>query len=308
MQPKFLNLDADESIFFARELESVKSKSYDVLYPELKARKLIPVSFEAGPGAESITYQQYDQVGIAKIIAKYGDDLPRADVKGKEFNSPIKSLGASYGYSLQEIRNAKFAGKSLEQRRANAAKRAIMQKENTIAFFGDTNSNLPGLLSNANILVHTLPADGTGATTTFSTKTPDQIIRDLNAAAHKIVEQSKGVHAPDTLLLPIAQYTYCASTPRSSTSDTTILEYFLKNNPFVKNADWLNELDGAGTAGVDVGFFYKRDPDMLTLEVPQDFEQLPVQERGLEFIVPCHSRVGGTIVYYPFSVCKFEGC
>jgi hypothetical protein len=37
------------------------------------------------------------------------------------------------------------------------------------------------------------------------------------------------------------------------------------------------------------------------------FEQLPVQEQGLEFQVPCHSRVGGTIVYYPLSMAIMEG-
>jgi len=31
------------------------------------------------------------------------------------------------------------------------------------------------------------------------------------------------------------------------------------------------------------------------------FEQLPVQERGLEYVVPCHSRIGGVIIYYPLS-------
>ena len=89
-------LDADESVFFARELEHVKAQSYDVQYPELTATKNIPVSSEAGPGAETITYQQYDSVGFAKIISNYATDLPRVDLKGKEFTAKVKSIGASY--------------------------------------------------------------------------------------------------------------------------------------------------------------------------------------------------------------------
>ena len=119
-----VNLDADQTMFFQRELEHIKSRTYDIRYAELKARSLIPVSGEAGPGAESITYYQYDMVGVAKIIANYATDLPRADVRGKKFTSPVESLGASYGYSVQDIRAAAKAGKPLEQRKANAARRS----------------------------------------------------------------------------------------------------------------------------------------------------------------------------------------
>lgn len=56
MPRRFINLDANESIFFERELEHVKARSYDIKYPEFKATMLIPVSTEAGPGAETITY------------------------------------------------------------------------------------------------------------------------------------------------------------------------------------------------------------------------------------------------------------
>lgn len=304
---KYVSLDADESIFFSRELEAVKSRSYDVEYPELKARRLIPVDTEANAGARSIVYQQYDQVGMAKIIANYADDAPRADVKGKEFTVAVKDLGASYGYNLKEVRAARMAGKPLEQRRANAARRAVLQKENNIAFFGDAETGLRGLLNHPNILEYTLPNDGSGSSKLWSSKTADQILRDMNNTANNIVEQTKGVETPDTLLLPVNQYTFIASTPRSSTSDTTILEYFLRNNPFINNVEWVNELDSAGAGGVDRMVAYKRSPDKVTLDVPSDFEQLPPQERNFEFVVPCTSSLAGVILYYPLSVCFADG-
>lgn len=308
MERKFLHMDADESIFFSRQLEHVKSKSYDVKYADLKARKLIPVSSDAGPGAETIKYEQYDQVGVAKILASYADDLPRADVKGKEFVGVIRGLASSYGYSLQEIRAAKFAGKPLEQRKANAAKRAILQKENSIAFFGDSNHNLRGLINHPNISSTTVAADGTGATTTFSTKTPAQIVRDLHKVVNFVVENTKGVEIPNTLLLPLTQYNYIASTPWSTSNDgKTILQHFLETSQYVKNVDWINELKGAGAGGTDRMLTYRRDPDALTLEIPQDFEQLDVEQRNLEFIVPCHSRIGGVLVYYPLSIAYVDG-
>jgi hypothetical protein len=302
-----LREDADFSIFFERELEFRKARSYDIVRAPLKAMELIPVSMEAGPGAETIAYEQYDKTGVAKIIANYADDLPRADIKGKEFRFPVRSIGNSYGYSIQEIRAAALAGKPLQQRKADAAVRAQREEWNRLAFYGDAPSGLPGWLGNAAIPIATVANDGTGSTTTFSTKTPDQILRDMNNLCNGIVSLTNGAEQPDTLVMPIAQYAYISSTARSANSDTTILDYFLRNNPFIKSVDWANELKGAGAflstpqSTKDIMIAYRKSPDAFTFEMPQPFEQFPVQEEGLEFVIPCHSRVGGCLVYYPFS-------
>ncbi len=307
MLKKFQNLDADESIFFERELEALKSKTYDLKYPELKARTLLPVSFEAGPGAETITYEQYSQFGMAKLIANYSDDLPRADIGAKKFSSPVKSAGMSYGWNLQEVRAAAMAGKPLVSRKASAAKRGHLALENSIAWFGNTATGLPGLITNANISTVVLPADGTGSSILWSTKTPDQIIRDINLMTRTVHGVSKGVEFANTLLLPLEQYNLIYDTPRSAQSDLSIAQWVLQNNPHITAIDWLEELNATGAGVTDQMLVYNRNPEKLTLEIPQDFEQLPVQERGLEYVVPTHHRIGGVIVYYPLSVAKAIG-
>lgn len=301
------NLDASETFFFARELEYIKSKSYDIEFPEMKAFRHIPISTEAGEGAQAITYAQFEEVGMARVIESYADDLPRADIRGKEYTTPVKSIGASYGYSIQEIRAAIYVGRSLTQRQSNAARRANDQKINRLAWFGDDTYNILGLLNTPNIPATPVPNDGAGATTEWVNKTPDQILRDLNQITNSIVSVTNGVEMPNTVLLPVAQYTLIASTPRSSVSDTTILEYFIQNNPFITTVDWVPELAGAGPSGVDIFIAYDKNPDKLTMEIPMPFTQYPPQERGLEFVVPCESRYGGIIVYYPLSLSIGEG-
>ncbi len=306
MSRKFINLDADESVFFARQLEHVKAKTYDIIYPELKARQFIPVSFDAGPGAKTITYQQFDMVGMAKIISNYASDLPRVDLVGKEFTANVRSLGASYGYSLQDVRSAKMAGLPLEQRKSNAAKRAILAAEDEIALNGDADHGLGGLLSNSNTSDETIANDGTGTTTTWSTKTADLILRDMNQLVSKVITVTKGVEEPDTMVMPHAQHALIA-TLRVGDTGKSVKQWFLDNNPYIKEIAVWPKLATAGANGTALFFVYKKSPDKLTLEVPQDFEQLPVQEKGLEYEVPCHSRCGGTIIYYPLSIAKGDG-
>lgn len=296
---QFVKLDADESIFFSKELEAVKAKSYDILYPEYKATQVLPVSSEVDPGAETIKYEQYDEVGQATMLASYSQDIQRADVKGKEFRVPVKGMASSYGYSIQEIRAAKMAGKPLEQKKANAARRAIEILQNTVAFFGDSSLGLAGFLNHANMSEYTVP-DGVSTDPEWNTKTADEILLDLNAIANKVVENSKGVHAPDTLLLPLTRYGLIA-TKRIPDTNITVMKFFLETNPHIKNVDWLNELETAGAGNSKRMIAYKKDPDMLSLEIPQPFEQFPPQELGLEFVVNCHQRTGGVIMPYPMS-------
>lgn len=306
MSRKFVNMDADESIFFLRQLEHIKTKTYDVVYPELKARQFIPVSMDAGPGAKTITYQQFDMIGMAKIISNYASDLPRVDLKGKEFTANVRSLGDSYGYSLQDLRSAKMAGIPLDQRKASAAKRAMAQLEDDLACNGDATHGLGGLFSNANIPDVSIPADGTGASALWSTKTGDQMVRDLNLLVSAILDNTKGTEEPNSVILPLAQWNLF-STTRLANTNVTAMEFFLRTSPYIKTVDIWTKLKGAGSGGTDLMMAYNRSPDKLTLEIPQDFEQLPVQEEGLEYEVPCHQRFGGVIIYYPLSLAKGHG-
>lgn len=313
---KSLNLDANESAFFARELEHIKAQTYDVLYPEYKATMLIPVDTSAGPGAETITYQSFDSVGLMKIIANYADDLPRSDIFGKENTSKVKSLGGSYGYSVQEIRAAQMANRNLNNRKANAVRRANEQAVNRIAWFGDADTGLLGMLTQPNVPAATVQTGATSGNVRWigaTVKTPAEIVQDLNDLCNDPIDASNGVEIPDTVLLPIAQFTKISTTRMESGTDTTIKEFFMKNNPQITTLEWVNELKavaplpsgGAGPA--DVAIAYRKSPDKLSLEIPQPFEMFPAQERGLEFIVPAHSRIGGVIVYYPISINIIEG-
>lgn len=295
--------------FFARELESVKARTYDIKYPQLSAAsgRIIPIDTSAGPGAETITYRQYDMTGVAKIVANYADDLPQVNVAGKEFTAKIKSLGDAYTYSLQDIRAAQFAGRPLADRLAMSARRAIEQKINSLAFQGDEEYGIQGLLNNPNIPDFEVANDGTGSSRLWSAKTPAQILRDMNRMESEIVNATFGVERPNTLLLPIAQYQLIATTQNSTASDTTILEFFMSKSIGIKNVEPVIELKDASADGDDIMIAYNNSPEYLTLEIPQPFEQLPVQEKNLSFTVPCHARFGGVIVYYPLSIVIGEG-
>lgn len=303
-------MDADGAFFFQRQLEHVKAKSYDVRRAELKARTIFPVSNDGGHGITSITYRTYDQSGAAKIINAYADDLPRADVAGKETVIPVRSVGISYGYNLDEIQSSQLTGQGLDQRRANAATRSVEQVVNDVAFFGDATSGLPGLFSNPNIPTGAVANPGSG--TAWVNKTPDEILFDVNDLFADIFETTKMVEQGNTLLLPPSQWSYISSTARSANSDTTILQYLVQNCPYLSSeADVipLNECVAANNPelSTDAMVAYDRNPDKLQLEIPVELEMLPIQQKNLEFVVPGRSRLAGLNIYYPLSLAIATG-
>jgi hypothetical protein len=311
----FNNLDANESVFFANQLTAIKGRTYDVQYPEFKAKAMIPVSSEAGPGADTILYRQFDSVGLFKLVGNYADDFPVSDVKGKEFSVVVKSIGGSYVYNLQEIRAAQMAGLPLTQRKANACRQAYEQLVNEYGWMADgsaTYGGLYGFFFNAN----TTKAASKNGKAWDGTASADEIIEDVGYAVGRIRTLTKGVEEPNMCIMPPAQYTHISTTPRSTTSDTTILEFLQKAFPNI-TFDWVNECadventEGnrpSGTAsGVDVCVIYRRSPDKLTFEIPQPFEQFAPQEKNLSYVVPAHGRIGGVLMYYPLSVYVIEG-
>lgn len=296
-----LRSDAGESVFFARQLEYVRAKTYDVERPALSAWTLFPIDTSVPAGAKTINWRQWDSVGTAKIIASYADDLPHADVKALETITPIKGIGNSYGYDVQEIRYAQLAQVPLDAKKAAAARKANEQLVNRLAWTGDAVTGLPGFLSNTNIPTYTIPADGTGSSKLFSTKTPDQIIRDLNGIANGVFTQTNGIHRPNEIWLPLAQYAYIASTPRSTLSDTTILDFFLANNPFIQRVIPVLELTGAGASSADLIVAAENSSENYQMNIPLMFMQHAPQPRNLYFEVPCESRFGGVTIERPFA-------
>lgn len=301
-------LDAEGLAIFNRQLEQVKAQALETKRPPLKAMSLIPVSYEISPGAKVIVYHIYNEVGLAKIVADYADDLPRVDLVGDEMLAKIVLLGVAYGYSFDEARNAAYAGIPLEQRKANTANKAVDQLINRLAFTGDANFNLVGLLNHPNVPRTTVANDGTASATEWSEKTPAQILRDMYAVVDTVHFVSNGVHTANTLLLPISEYQRVSSTQNSTATDLTILEVFKRNRPGVM-VDEVLELAGAGVddADADVMIAYEKSPENLQMEIPMAFVQHDAEQRNLELVVPCEAKFGGVNIYYPMSIAIAEG-
>lgn len=293
-----LRLDSAETAFFARELEVLKSRTFDIKYPSLKARQYIPVSHDASPADETITYQQWDAQGMAVVVSHWAQDVPKVELAGKEFTTKIKEIAIDFGYSLAEMRKSAAVGRSLPDRKASKAREFIERGIDEVGAFGIPEASMPGFVNHPNIPIVVLP------TGDWATATAEEILADLNYMVSQIIVNSKQTEEPDSVLLPTDLFLIVSQKVAGSDLKDTILGIFLKTNPYIRRVESWVKLDAANAAGTDGRIIcYKRDPNVLELEIAGEFEMgAPIAEkRG--FSVGCSAWVGGVVVYYPLAIC-----
>jgi hypothetical protein len=301
-----LRQDAAPSIFIENEVEEIISTTYRQDLPPLRVLTFIPVRTDIDPRAANISYVELSQAGMAAVLRTPSAEIPRVDIFRKKLTSPVREIAAKYGWTVAEMENAEFANVPLEREYADTARRAIAEQVSDIAVNGHPSTQLPGMLTNPNIPRLTV-AVGASMDTKWSTKTADEILRDLGAMFASVVETSLGAYTVDSGLLPMAQYNQIADMPRSSISDETVLSYFLRTNPYCKQINWLAELAGAGTGGSDIMIAYPNDPIVWAYWMVMPFEQRPQQERDLQVEVVCREKSGGVIIPKPIALVIAEG-
>jgi len=291
----------DVGLFLARELETVLNRVLETQYADLKYAQILPVSTEVAETSEAYTYRVFDAQGKMNVIQDKASDLPRADILRKEITLPVRSLGGSFAYTVQEVRQAATVpGMNLETRRAAALRRAAEEAVNDIALFGDGPSGMKGFLNSDQI-------DKVVPSKWFDNATTDEMLEVLNEAPTRIVQGSNMKEAPNTILLDYNSYRIISTTARSASSDETVLSFFLKTNPFIRSVEPINELSAANSVlSKDRLICYDRSPEKLQLHIPRTLELLPPERKGLEYSVAGHMRIGGTAIYYPKSVLYVE--
>lgn len=296
-----LNLDANEALYFGRQLELVRSKIFETKRPKPSAFELFPVDSSVPDFVETITYTMYDETGFAKLVGAYADDLPRVGLNAKQFSSTVKTIGVAYGWSTAEIRAAMGTGIPLKSRLASVARKTHTNLGNQIAWFGDAEANLPGFLTNVNIPEYTIPANGTGSSKKWVDKTSDQIYDDMNQMVNQVVTQSKGLHRPNQLWLPLNQYTFIKNKKMSQYTDTTIWKAWTDANPGIEIKAVLELAAVPNFANQDVMVAIENYEDNYQFIIPMLFTEHAPQARNLSVEIPCESRIGGVVFYYPLA-------
>lgn len=306
MNAQAVNLDTNQTAYFGRQLEVIKSQTYDIKQGQLRAVELFPIDGTTPEYAETQTYYQYDARGLAKIVSDYATDIPSVEVSGKPFTSKIETIALSYAYSIMDIKRASIQGTPLSVRKALATQRGIMARHNQLFWLGDTVSGIVGVLSHASVPNAQVTADGTGSSALWSTKTPTQILRDLVQGVTEIKSLTKGVESPNLLVLSEGRLNVLRGTRMSADSSDSILVAFNNMYPEIR-VEGAEELAGAFQGGTEGFLLGRNESTHIELIAPIVYEETAPEQVNLAYKVNSLGRNGGVAIYYPLAFSKKYG-
>lgn len=284
------------SLFVQRQLMDQSRRIYEASLPPLHAFELFPDQGAVALGAAQYNRRVYRYFGRSQWISNSADDLPLSGAGVIEDVYNVGMHGVAYQYGLQEIRRAMFGNENLEDRRAMAARRAVLEFNNDVAFYGSVAKGITGLLS-----IPYIPRVSIDATLFQAGADPDATLAALYSLEQGVEEQSLQAERPDTLILGTSQYNYIASTRVSTLDNTTILEVYKANAQFAKNVRKARELDGAGPSGEDMICCVSTGDEKLEHNLPDPLTILEPQQRNLLTVVPMVSETAGMISEFPYA-------
>lgn len=299
--------DASETIYLARQLLEMETTVYKEVFPALRGREFVPKSPMA-LGAKYFGYQEETMYGGGqrKIITDMATDLPLVNVSRTETQARVYPLGRAFAYSVFDLSHAAYANEPLDTTLATTARFAIEQDIDTLLQVGDAAFNLLGLLNQSSTNTYVVP-NGVSGSPLWKDKTSDEILTDLNGIAKAAHIATKSADMSTKMLLPLDSYELISTKPRSSTSDTTVLEFFLGTSRFIKSIDPWYACDTAGALGAKRAVAYRPEVDAVFYKMPREFQMLPAEARGLRFVVDCIAEYGGVHARKPKTITYADG-
>jgi hypothetical protein len=295
-------LDAAETAFFSRELETLWRQSFDKKYAVLRALELVPLDTETHPDAETFRYTSFDHYGAAVLIKDGTENIPSSDVAGQEFFGKVFEWGTKYGWTISELKAAALARRPLDAMKLNAARRTAAQLIDQKVAFGDSALNFYGFWNQPNVPLLVLPNNAADTSAHWDDKTGKEVVADLNRIANYSLRATLEIEKPDTIVMPPGALSYIRNTGYQEGSDTTIYQFFMENQEHITKIEPWYKANTAGASSAPRLCCYTRSPDVLRAVVPKPWDQQPPQQEGFRIENYVSMKCGGVRVMYPLAM------
>ena len=172
-----------------------------------------------------------------------------------------------------------------------------------------------GLVNNPDA-VETTAANGAAGTATWATKTPDEILKDVNDAlsAGWAANEYDESAIPNHILLPYEQYLYIMTTKVTELATETIYDFLMKNNAatkaggdlFIGATRWCK---GAGTSGKDRMVVYNNDRRFVKMDelVPLNRIMSQPNVANVCYDTAYMANISEVQLFYPTSLRYVDG-
>jgi hypothetical protein len=308
---------ANGGAFLVSELEKRDNQVREPLSSITYARD-IPVKTGGGwvefISSLNIDYGSTGGSGDANVLAA-GANSPTV-VQAKLDRDIYKTHVYSSVLRIQfiDLQRQAITGRSLDRMLQTGIRLNYDKHMEANVYTGVSQYDQTGLLNDPDITTSNVP-NGAAGSTEWSTKTPDEILLDINTAIEKTWEASfYDTNAlPNHILLPYAQYNYLATTRLSELGEKSILSYINENN-LTKNhggnlviaATAWNK--GAGVGDTDRMVVYQNSDRYLAVEelVPLSRTMTQANTGSLSFDSVYMSNLSQVEIFAPTTISYWD--
>lgn len=224
---------------------------------------------------------------------------------------PLRLWDLECSFTIVDLQASIALGRPIDSQQIDAMNQKWDMDTDAMVNVGDSGIGATGLLNNSAVSPSNV-ANGAGGSAAWATKTPQEIMTDVNTLLNAVWTTSAVAMPPEELRLPTLQFAQIANAVVSSAGSVSILEYLAKNcvtaatigKPLnIKPIKWLDNL---GAGGSDRMVAYTRRENLVRYPRVQKMFT-PVQYRGIWQSTTYYGRLGEVEVVYPGTVGYADG-
>lgn len=237
-------------------------------------------------------------------ISNEGNALAGPSVDIGKTSQSMRLWGSEVKYTIPELMKSQALGMPIDAQKVEAMNMKRNMDLDQIVYYGDPQLGFTGLVNSTTAVgnVSNVANGGTGQPQWVS-KTPSEILKDVNELLTSTWAASGWKVKPNRLMLPPAQLGHIASQVISSAGNKSILSYILENNICTQQGvpleilelKWLIGAGSGGTLGqlgtVDRMIAYNNDKKYVQYPMT-DLQRTPLEYRSLFQITTYWCRMG----------------
>ena len=236
------------------------------------------------------------------------------DIGKKTF--PLTPWAQELKYDIFELESAAKVGRPIDTQKFEALQMKHQMDIDEQVYYGDVNG-ATGLTNNSLVTNVANVANGAAGTPAWTTKSPSEILADVNTALATTWANSAWAVIPERMLIPPAQYSYISTQLVSLAGTVSILKYVEDNNICAARGrkleifplKWLVGAGVGGTIGtpsVDRLMVYTKQKKYVRFPMTM-LARTPVQYDGLYHKSTYFCKLGVVEFVYPQTGGYFDG-
>ena len=261
-----------------------------------------------------------NSIGNGKAwIGKNTDQITGIGLDIAKVPHTLRPWAIELKYTILELESAAKLGRPIDTQKFEGLQLKHQMDIDEQVYIGDLTTGDAGLLNNPGVTPTNVVDGAAPATTSWFTKTPDEILKDINDGITKVWQASAWAVMPNRILIPPAQFGYLSTQKVSEAGNVSVLRYVLENNVLAMSGrgaltiapvKWCIGAGVGGTIGtpdtVDRMVVYTKEKNRVRYPMTL-LQRTPLQYDSIYHKTTYFCRLGVVELVYPETMGYFDG-